>query len=274
MVFVVKVPGINGLGKTEGCRNSGNAILKALYEIHSNEQGKPLEVKNLDLEEIHLDNSNLEYSNELIYKNSFETFEEKEKVVFLGGDHSISYSLVKGFLDHCNNSDETKEAKEPCLIVFDAHADCMKYFKEPTNEGWLRALIEEGFPVEGILLVGVRNMWKEEVEFLHSKKIKTISINSFVDDFESVCDSIMEFASGKELYVSFDIDFIDPAFAPSTNHLEPGGLSARETIFLIQRISKMKNLKGFDLVEINSEKDMEKNNVTVKLGAKILSELI
>jgi len=55
-MFVVKVPGINGLGKTKGCEKAGNAILKSLNEIYSNEENKPINTKLLDLEEIHLDN--------------------------------------------------------------------------------------------------------------------------------------------------------------------------------------------------------------------------
>jgi len=82
----------------------------------------------------------------------------------------------------------------------------------------------------------------------------------------------MELSKGKELYVSIDIDVIDPAFAPGTGYCEPGGLSTRDFLYLIQRINKLKNLKAIDLVEINPDKDKE--NMTVKLGAKILSELI
>ena len=135
-MFVVKVPGINGLGKTKGCEKAGNAILNVLREeIYSNESGKILDVSKLDLEEIHLDKSNLELSNSLIYKNAFETFEEKPKTVFLGGDHSISYSLTRAFFDHCQNSGE-----EPCLIVFDAHSDLMPPMEYPTHEEWLRKL--------------------------------------------------------------------------------------------------------------------------------------
>ena len=70
-MLIVKVPGINGLGKTKGCENSGNAIINELKEIYTNEEGKIVNVDLLDLEEIHLDNSNVELSNNLIYKNSF-----------------------------------------------------------------------------------------------------------------------------------------------------------------------------------------------------------
>ena len=131
-MYIVKVSGINGLGKTNGCEGAGNAILKALRDLHSNEQGVPIDVDLLDLEEIHLDNSNLEEANSLIYKNSLKAFETKPRTIFLGGDHSISYSTTKAFLDYCN-----REGKQPCLIVFDSHPDCMPPMKEPTHEEWL-----------------------------------------------------------------------------------------------------------------------------------------
>lgn len=266
-MFIVKVPGINGLGKTKGCERAGNAILESLKEIHGNEQGNIIDSSLLDLEEIHLDNSNLQLSNELIYKNSLEIFETKPKIIFLGGDHSISYSTGRAFLKYCK-----KEKKNPCLIVFDAHADCMEPMKEPTHEEWLRKLIEEGFPSENVLIVGARNIEKSEIKFLKEKKIKNISMNSLTEDLQDICDTIMEFSNGRELYISIDIDVIDPIFAPSTSYPESGGLTSRQFLYLVQRLKKIKTLKAWDIVEINENKD--KDRITVKLGAKILSELL
>jgi arginase family enzyme len=273
-MFIVKVPGINGLGKTKGCERAGNALLEALKEeIFSNEEGKPIEFEKLDLEEIHLDNSNLELTNKLIYENAFESFEEHPKVVFLGGDHSISYSLTRAFFDYIENKGE---GKKPCLIVFDAHPDVMEPVdrKFPTHEEWLRNLIEDGFPVDSILLVGVRNSDPKELAFLKEKGIKMISMNKLNQDLREVTDVITEFASGKELYVSIDIDVIDPAFAPSTGYKEPGGLTSRQFLYILQRINKIKSLRALDIVEINEQKDKENNGLTIKLGAKILSEII
>jgi len=266
MTFVVKVPGINGLGKTKGCEKAGNTILEALKDIHSNEQNKLIDARLFDLEEIHVDNSNLKLTNDLIYKNSFEMFETEPKTIFLGGDHSISYSTTKAFLDYCK-----KNEKEPCLVVFDAHVDCMEPMEEPTHEEWLRKLIEEGFPAENILLVGARNIYAQEIEFLRKNKIQMISMNKLEEDLHEICDTIMEFASGRELYVSIDIDVIDPVFAPATGYPEPGGLTSRQFLYLIQRINKIKTLKSVDIVEINPEKSG--CSTTIKLGAKILSEL-
>ena len=270
-MFIVKVPGINGLRKTKGCERSGEAILKALYNIHSNEQEKIIDARALDLEEIHLDNSDPELTNKLIYKNSFETFEEQSKTIFLGGDHSISYSLTRAFFDYCESN-----GKEPCLIVFDAHPDVMEPVDRnfPTHEEWLRGLVEDGFPIKNILLIGVRNSDPKEIKFLKEKGIKMISINQLNENIEEVTDIITEFANEKELYVSIDIDVIDPAFAPSTGYQEPGGLSSRQFIYIIQRINKIKNLRALDIVEINEQKDKERDNMTIKLGAKILSEII
>tara|TARA_Y100000034_G_scaffold130298_1_gene188349 strand:- start:373 stop:1185 length:813 start_codon:yes stop_codon:yes gene_type:complete len=270
-MFVVKVPGINSFGKTKGCENSGNEILNELKNIPMNEQGKIIDVSLLDLEEIHLDNSNLELTNNLIYKNSLEMFETKPKTIFLGGDHSISYSLIKAFYEYARNSE-----KEPCLIVFDSHPNCVqsKDVKFPTNEEWLRHLIEKGFPTENIFLVGVRNLNLKENKFLKENNIKIISMNQLLENLQETCEIIMEFSNKKELYVSIDMSFVDPLFAPSTSHKEVGGLTSRQFIYLIKRMNKIKTLRAVDIVEINEGEDKKHGNMTLKLGAKILSELI
>ena len=169
-MFVVKVPGVNSNGETVGCEKLGNSILESLKEIHSNEQGKIVDTNLLDLEEIHINNSNNEFSNSLIYKNSSEIFEEKQKTIFLGGDHSITFSLTRGFLDVCK-----KQGKEPCLIIFDSHPGCEKPSnrKIPNNREWLYSLIDIGFPPENVLLVGTRNSQIQEIEFLSKNRIRT-----------------------------------------------------------------------------------------------------
>lgn len=269
-MHVVKVPGINALGKTKGCENSGEDILKEMRNIFTNESGRIVDVDMLDLEEIHVDNMNLELTNRLIYENAIKCFETKPKIVFLGGDHSVSYPLIRAFKDYCKNSE-----KEPCLIVFDAHPDCMPPTDEfPTHGEWLRKLIESGFPKENVLLVGLRNSEIRERTFLREKNIRTISIDQITEDLHETTDAIMEFSNNKELYVSIDIDFIDPAFAPATGYKEPAGLSSRDFIYILKRLNKIKNFKAADIVEINSEEDKKFGNITTKLGAKILSELM
>jgi len=273
---IVKVPFINGLGKTKGCELAGEAVLNALSEIHSNEQGKIIDVKLLDIADIKVDNSNVEESTNKIYEEASRIIGRGDKTMFIGGDHSISYSTVKAFFDSVRN-----EGKKPCLVIFDAHVDLMPPMSEPTHEEWLRALIEDSevnFPAENILIIGARNLYKSEIEYMNKKKIKTITMNQIAEvGIHEMCDSIMEFAQGKdkELYLSIDIDALDPAYAPATGYNEPGGLTTREFLYILQRINKLKNLRIIDIVEINEKKDKESfHGVTVRLGAKILSEFL
>ncbi len=250
------------MGKTDGCEKAPVKILEALDEIGSNEKGKLVNKKLMDLEEIHVNNNNVEEANELIYKNSKKSFETQDKVLFVGGDHSISYGLVRGFREVYNKGH---------LIVFDAHADCMKPGKEPTHEEWLRKLVESGFPLQNIVLVGARNIWPEERKFLSENKIQVIEMKQVREDVEGICDIVMEKVRGEGFYISIDIDVVDPAYAPGTGYLEPGGMSGGQLIYFLQRLTLLKNFKGADIVEINPDKD---NGRTIKLGAKILSELI
>ncbi len=264
---IVKVPGINGSGKTNGCRNAGNALIAELEEIESNESGRAIDKESLDFEEIHVNNSDLDEQESLIYENSLEEFEKFERIIFLGGDNSISFSIGRAFLDFCRKKDE-----DACLIVLDSHADCKNPGKNPDNRAWLRALIEKGFPGKNILLVGARSMGKDEREFILENKIRVIKINDLSNNLEEMTDVIMEFSHGKKLYISLDIDVVDSAFASSTAYPEAGGLTSREILYIVSRMSMMKNLKAFDIVEIDAEKDKDKR--TIKLGSKILGELV
>lgn len=260
---IVRVRAINSMGKTDGCEKAPVEIVRALDEIGSNEKGKLIDKKLFDLEEIHVDNNNVKEANELIYKNAKKIFQVQDKALFLGGDHSVSYGLVKGFKENFENG---------FLIVFDAHADCIKPGKEPTHEEWLRKIVEEGFPGENIILVGARNIWSGEREFLNKNKIQVFGMKQIHESKEDICDIIMEKVRlGDGFYISIDIDVLDPAFAPGTGYLEPGGMTSRELIYFLQRLLLLNNFKGGDIVEINPDKD---DGRTVKLGAKILSELI
>lgn len=266
-MMIVKVPGINAPGRPLGCEEGCFRVLECLKnEIFSSEKGKAVNYQSLSLEHIHVDNKNIQESVGLIYKNSREIFESQDRVIFLGGDHSISYGCVKGFHD---------VYPDACLLVFDAHPDLMPAGREASHEEWLRKLIDGGFPADNILLIGARNSEEEELRFISEKGIRVVGVNQLLNDLEAATDFIMEFSHGRELYVSLDIDVVDPAFAPGTGYIEPGGISGREIIYIIQRIAMMKNLRGFDLVEINPSIDAgEGFGRTVKLGARILAEMV
>ncbi len=263
---ILKIPFTNG--KTSGCEKAGEAILKSLECIGMNEKDRLIDVRLLNVEKFSLDNLDLNSKNDLTSKNILKHFEKGNKTIFLGGDHSISYFLAKSFLENCISNE-----RSPCLIVFDSRPNCNKCSEEsPKNDEWLRHLIEEGFPAENIFLVGVRNSSYSETAFLKQNGIKVMRMNQILENREDSCDILMEFANGKELYVSIDVGVLDSIFVPGVFSSEMGGLSMREFLYFIQRFNLLSNLKAVDIVEVNPEKD--EKGLCASAGAKILSELI
>lgn len=253
-MIIVKVETSQGcLNKNLGCEKAPEKILEALKEIHVNEKG---EEKKYVIKELNLPKNNIEETNDIL--------EKVEGDIFLGGDHSITYPLFKSLAKKYNN---------PGIIIFDAHPDCENNFIPPTHEDFNKVLIENNIlKKENLILVGTRSYDKKEIDFLKRNNIKNFSMKN-LEDIQDVCDTIMEEALNFDaLYLSIDIDVLDPAFAPGTGYIEPGGLTTRQLLYFIQRIRNMKNLKRIDILEVNPDKD--KNNLTVKAAAKILAELL
>ncbi|MBU0930205.1 MAG: arginase family protein [Nanoarchaeota archaeon] len=241
---IIKIKYSKGsLGKNNGTESAPNEILKELKNIWLNESFKELKFTSEDSD----------------IKNI------KEGDIYLGGDHSITEPIIKKI---------SKNSKNFGLIVFDAHPDVYKEFEFPTHGDWLYHLIEEGIvKKENIILIGIRNPDIKEIDYLEKNNIKFYTAKELYLDRENICNLIMEKARNFDhIHISVDIDSLDPSIAPGTGYLEPAGLSARELLYYIQRLSFVKNKKTFDLVEVNPLKDT--NNITVKTAAKIVGEFL
>ena len=182
----------------------------------------------------------------------------------MGGDHSITYSTFKAF---------SEKNKNVGLIIFDAHPDCQSDFKV-THEDFLRVLIKEKLlKPENVILVGIRKWTNEEFAYLRDNNIKFFTSEQLYTNFVETCDIIIGISRNfDKLYVSLDIDVIDPAFAPGTGYIEPLGLQPRELFYILKRFKRLENLKWVDIVEVNPKKDI--NNMPVKLASRIIDELV
>ena len=240
----VVIPGVNGLGHTKG-------VEKAYLDI----------IKKPGFDLINLDQSNLNNQLKDILKESKKYFNSNENVFFFGGDHSISFPLVKNFLE--------KFKKNSKLLVFDAHFDLMKPMQEPGHEEWLRAIIEEGFNPKNILIVGVRKNCKQndvsEIEYAKEKEIKVI----YSDEFKEKRDQILEFVETGKIYVSFDIDVFDSSLILCTYYAEENGLNEDQIMSILELIKN--KIMFFDLVEVSFKKGIKENKEkTIKIVQKIL----
>ncbi|MFH0714416.1 MAG: arginase family protein [Candidatus Diapherotrites archaeon] len=185
-----------------------------------------------------------------------EALKIKGKSVFVGGDHQVSYALVRAF---------AKKRKNFSLVVFDAHPDCMDFFVPPSHEDWLRSLVEEKtVRPENILLLGVRKIHPIERKFLKRKKIAFLSPKQALQG-----KKLGEFLHRAErIYVSFDIDVFDAKLVPGTGYPEQNGFSEREGLGLLKSVLDSGKVKMADLVEANPLKDRQ--GKTIRLAKKVL----
>ena len=241
MVIIVKVPFSSGsLGKNIGCEKTPDILISKLN------------YKNLNVKEVKIYENNLDLTHENIFN--------AEGEIYLGGDHSLTYSSFGSL-----------RGKNKGLIIFDAHPDLEVGTKSVTHEDYLRKLIDNSYlKKENLVLIGIRKISENEYKFLKENKIKFYTTEQIFDfGVKDVCESVMESLNKLDsLYISVDIDALDPAFSPGTGYREPFGLSSLELFYFLKRVLRLRNVKRVDLVEINPDKDF--NDVTVNTGAEIL----
>lgn len=172
----------------------------------------------------------------------------------LGGDHSISYPVVKAMAAKYRSMD---------ILHFDAHPDLYPdYAGDPFSHACPFTRIMEDRLAEKIIQVGIRAATPQLRETAAGFGIEMIEMKDFRENIK------LSFA--RPLYISFDVDALDPAFAPGVSHLEPGGLSTRQVINMLHSLDA--HIVGMDVVEVNPLKDTA--GITAAAAAKILMEVM
>lgn len=176
-----------------------------------------------------------------------------EKVLFLGGDHSITFPIIQLMKELHGTFD---------ILHFDAHPDLyQEYMGDPYSHACPFARIMENKLCNRLVSVGIRTLNKHQQEQAKRFGVELICMNEI--------DKINEIKFENPLYISFDMDAIDPAFAPGVSHHEAGGLSSREVINIINNLEV--EIIGADIVELNPKRD---NGITAALSVKLLKELM
>ena len=175
------------------------------------------------------------------------------KIISIGGDHSISFPVIEAF---------TECYKELNVLHIDAHSDLYEDFENnPYSHASPFARLMEQGRVESLTQVGIRCQTTHLNEQADRYKVNIIEMKDFNFDFINTLKA--------PLYISLDMDALDPAFAPGVSHHEPGGMSTRQLITMIQSISV--DIVGADIVELNPARDV--NNMTAMVAYKLFKEL-
>ncbi len=257
--LIVKVPlNAGALSKKNGIEKSADAVLGELKEIFY------IKSEMFEVREIVIDNFNIDSAHKEIADKSFGIFKSNKgrKIIFIGADHSLTYSTFSSF--------SKAEKGRAALVVLDAHADAED--SRLTHEDYLRNIIEDGFAeANDVFIVGLRNYTETEQEYIRQKRINIYSAGRVAENsIGAVADEIIAKTRGKKLYVSIDIDVLEPCFAPGTGYIEPGGLFLRELLELLRRFGEFASV--FDIVEVNPDKDI--NNITSKTAAVIIAGIL
>lgn len=181
--------------------------------------------------------------------------------VALGGEHSVSVGVVKAFKD---------AYPDLSVLQLDAHSDMRdELFGSKLNHGCVARRISEICPV---VQAGIRSMSKEEKDFLSSPANKNVRTISVYDILEKPFwkDTAADNLTGS-VYITIDLDVLDPALVPSTGTPEPGGLGWYELLDLLKNVVKSKKVVGFDIVELCP---IQGNIAPDFLAAKLLYRLL
>lgn len=187
----------------------------------------------------------------------------------IGGDHTIGYGTIRGV---------ARALGQPLAMVqIDAHLDSWdSYFGNRYTHGtFLRRLLEEGI-VDGAhsVQVGIRGplFGPEDLEVVRGFGIEVItSEEAAASSVQHIVERIAAKVAGRPLYLSFDIDAVDPAFAPGTGTPEVGGLTSLQAIQLVQGLVGLP-LAGAEIVEVSPPFDQ--GQITALLAARLILEIL
>ncbi|SHG87218.1 agmatinase [Thermosyntropha lipolytica DSM 11003] len=227
-------------------------------EEYSIYQDKSLEdIKFYDAGDIIIPYGNVEESLRRIEEVTGELLKKGKKVFALGGEHLVSLPLIKAY---------KKFYPDLVVIQFDAHADLRSsYLGESLSHATVMRRVVEIIGTGNLYQLGIRSGTREEMEYA------TLNTNLYLNQLSSVVAEVKKSVGRRKVYITLDIDVLDPAFAPGTGTPEAGGFSSRELLEVLLELKDL-DIAGFDLVEISPP--YEQNDNTSLLGAKILREVL
>lgn len=207
--------------------------------------------------------------NDYVYTQTKYWLAQGKQIGILGGDHSTPFGAIQAFLE---------QYPEMGILHFDAHADMRKAYEgfEHSHASIMYNVVAKT-KLQKLVQVGIRDFCEEELQFIqhHPDRVITFFDSALYDKkmagatWGAICDEIIRHLP-QQVYVSFDIDGLDPRFCPHTGTPVPGGLDLREALYLLKKVAQSgRKIIGFDLNEVSPGADEWDANV----GARLLYKL-
>ncbi|MCF8240144.1 MAG: agmatinase [Melioribacteraceae bacterium] len=250
-----------------GTKNGPKEIIKASHyvEFYDEEFDRELcfDTGIAALKPIQFNEKSVKKSINKIYKNVVRLLTDNKFVVTLGGEHSLSSAPIRAHHEKYENLS---------ILQIDAHSDLRDSYEgtKYSHASVMARVVEFN---KNITQVGIRAQELSESKFIKENGINTfyardIRLGKYGENWQyEVLQKLSE-----NVYITFDVDGLDPSVLPATGTPEPGGLYWDETIDLIKLVGKERKIVGFDVVELAPSKFHESSNFTAaKLVYKILN---
>jgi agmatinase len=258
-VVLIPVPydGTSTWGK--GADKGPEAFLKASenMEVYDIETDTEVFEQGIYLADAITENKSPEAMVKAVYAITKDYIKRNKFVTLFGGEHSISIGTIRAFNECFDNL---------TVLHIDAHADLRESY-EGTKFNHACA-VHEASQTTNLIQVGIRSMDAIEKTFMDEEK--TFFAHDMVND-EYWMDKAIDLMSSN-VFITFDLDALDPSIMPSTGTPEPGGLFWYETLYFLKKVFEEKNVVGFDIVELCPKKhDKSSDFLAAKLYYKMLS---
>ncbi len=266
-IVIISAPLEKTVSYGKGTAKGPKAILQSspYLEFYDEETDRELCLEKgiATLPELQLDSLTQEEAIEQVYSSVKSVLDDGKFAVVLGGEHSLSSAVARAYDEKFENLS---------ILQFDAHSDLRDSYEgsKYSHASVMKRIFEFN---KNITQVGIRAQCKEEADLIKSNRINTFYARDIRDgkhgtDWQSkVIDSLKE-----NVFITFDVDGLDPSVISGTGTPEPGGLLWDETMNLLKAIGQKKTIVGFDVVELApiAEHDISSFS-TAKLVYKLLN---
>ncbi len=258
-VVLIPVPYDGTSTWVKGSDKGPDAFLEASenMELYDIETGTQVYEQGVFLANAVTENSSAEAMVNEVHKTTKEYIKRNKFVTLFGGEHSISIGSIRAFNECFDNL---------TVLHIDAHADLRaSYEGSKYNHA---CAVHEASQTTNLIQVGIRSMSASEKTFVDQEKI-FFAHDMVTDEFwmDKVIDLLTD-----NVFITFDLDALDPSIMPSTGTPEPGGLFWYETLDFLKQVFKEKNVVGFDMVELcPNQVDKSSDFLAAKLYYKMLS---
>lgn len=253
---------------------AGIAMLEEDPEI----QKSNLAAQNASVAEI---NTLSEQVNRSVYSQTKTWLAQGKLVGVVGGDHSTPFGAIQAFLE---------KHPQMGILHFDAHADLRKAYEGyQHSHASIMYNVMTQTSLSKLVQVGIRDFCEEEYDFIQASQGKIVTFfdvslaeqKAMGTSWSTICEDIIKHLP-QEVYISFDIDGLDPRYCPHTGTPVPGGLDFREALYLLKAVLKSgRKIIGFDLNEVSpgnvnqtqSEKPDSASEWDANVGARLLYKL-